>query len=385
MVLADGNLFVTRRVDQAFAVAEVAGYPDIGMGLGSNVTTRTNADGVALIPNLWPYENNSVRIDPKDLPVSAEIDSIEIMAIPAWRSGVKVTFPVRGGRGALVKITFEDGEPAPAGATVEVLGDKAQFYVARRGEAFVTGLQTDNRVQLNWQGHHCVFGVTLPPASPDEIPRLGPFLCKGSTGEANPSRSLPRRPVACGSGTCECRDHLQFLLARMVGRLRAVDSREQHHSVELYRDLPAKRGRRSDDGQLHSCVQQRSQRGGRAESRPARRDCQSHQLRELRRQHLHDPLGGGRTHAHRGHHHRARRIHSHLAGGELLGLRSGKPDRAAGGNLYRHRDDDVALRWRHQSHRDLSGLDLYAFRLHHHCASRHGRVHLHRLRTGAKR
>lgn len=179
VVVADGNVFATRRVDQAFAVAEVAGYPDIGMGLGSNVLTRTNAEGVALIPNLWPYQNNSVRIDPKDLPVSAEIDSIEILTVPAWRSAVKVKFPVRGGRGALLKVTFEDGEPAPAGATVEVEGDKAQFYVARRGEAFVTGLQTSNRVQLNWQGRHCTFDVTLPPASPDEVPRLGPFLCKG--------------------------------------------------------------------------------------------------------------------------------------------------------------------------------------------------------------
>ncbi|MGZ5097257.1 MAG: fimbria/pilus outer membrane usher protein [Usitatibacter sp.] len=179
VVVADGNVFATRRMDQSFAVAEVAGYPDIGIGLGSNVLTRTDAEGIALIPNLWPYQNNSVRIDPKDLPVSAEIDSIEILAVPSWRSAVKVKFPVRGGRGALLKITFEDGEPAPAGATVEVEGDKAQFYVARRGEAFVTGMQTSNRVQLNWQGRQCTFDVTLPPASPDEIPRLGPFLCKG--------------------------------------------------------------------------------------------------------------------------------------------------------------------------------------------------------------
>jgi outer membrane usher protein len=178
-VAADGHVFATRRVDQAFAIAEVAGYPDIGMGLGSNVLTRTNADGIALIPNLFPYQNNSVRIDPKDLPVSAEIESIEILTVPGWRSGVKVKFPVRSGRGALLRVTFDDGEPAPAGATVEVEGDKAQFYVARRGEAFVTGLQTTNRVLLNWQGHQCAFDVKLPPASPDEVPRVGPFLCKG--------------------------------------------------------------------------------------------------------------------------------------------------------------------------------------------------------------
>lgn len=179
VVLADGNVFATRRVDQSFAVAEIAGYPNVGMGIGSNVMTRTNAEGIALIPNLWPYQSNSVRIDPKDLPVSAEIGSIEILTVPAWRSAVKVTFPVRGGRGALLKVHFDDGEPAPAGATVEVEGDKEQFYVARRGEAFVTGLQTSNRVQLNWQGNKCTFDVTLPPALPDEVARVGPFLCKG--------------------------------------------------------------------------------------------------------------------------------------------------------------------------------------------------------------
>ncbi|HUP29714.1 MAG TPA: fimbria/pilus outer membrane usher protein [Usitatibacter sp.] len=178
-VLADGRFFATRRVDQAYALAEVPGYPDVGIGIGSNVLTRTNQDGVALIPNLWPYQSNSVRIDPKDLPVSAELDAIEINIVPSWRSAVKVDFPVRSGRGALIRVVLDDGEAAPAGATVEVEGDKAQFYVARRGEAFVTGLQPRNRVALNWKGNRCAFDVTLPPPNRDEVPRLGPFACKG--------------------------------------------------------------------------------------------------------------------------------------------------------------------------------------------------------------
>lgn len=179
LVFADGHLFATRRVDNSFAVAEVAGYGDVGIGLGSNVLTHTNAAGIALIPRMMAYQNNSIRIDPRELPVSAEIDSIEQTVVPAWRSGVKVVFPVRSGRAALVKLVFDDGEPAPAGAVVRIEGDQQEFYVARRGEAFVTGLQPTNRVQLNWNNQQCRFSITLPAESPDEIVRLGPLSCKG--------------------------------------------------------------------------------------------------------------------------------------------------------------------------------------------------------------
>ena len=181
LVLADKNLFATQRVDQSFAVAEVAGYGNIGIGLGSNVQTHTNASGVALVPRLMAYQNNAIRLDPNALPVSAEIDTIEQNVVPAWRSAVKVIFPVRGGRGALLKIILDDGEVAPTGAIVQIESDPQEFYVARRGEAFVTGLQPTNHVLLNWNGQQCKLDVTLPPETPDEIARLGPLLCTGVT------------------------------------------------------------------------------------------------------------------------------------------------------------------------------------------------------------
>lgn len=181
LVLADNNLFATERGDQSFALVEIPGYANVGVGLGNNVLTHTNNSGVALVPRLMPYQNNSVRLAPDDLPISAEIENIEQYVVPAWRSGVKVVFPVRGGRGALLKIIFDDGEVAPAGAVVYIKGDKEEFYVARRGEAFVTGLQPTNIVVLNWNGQHCNFDVTLPAGTMDDIPRIGSLVCKGIT------------------------------------------------------------------------------------------------------------------------------------------------------------------------------------------------------------
>ncbi|MFC5520714.1 fimbria/pilus outer membrane usher protein [Polaromonas jejuensis] len=179
LVAAEGQVFATRRVQDSFAIVEVPGYANVGVGFQGSTLTRTNADGVALLPRLLPFQRNSVRLDPTELPISAELDSIEQEAVPAQRSAVKITFPVRSGRGALIRIVFDDGEPAPAGAEIELVGDKKEFFVARRGEAFVTGLQTVNRLRLKWNGASCMFNVELPPGNLEDITRVGPVRCQG--------------------------------------------------------------------------------------------------------------------------------------------------------------------------------------------------------------
>jgi outer membrane usher protein len=179
LVLMDGQAFMSRRVEDSFALVEVAGYPDVGVGFQGSSLTRTDKNGVALLPRLLPYQSNSIRLDPSELPINAELDTIEQIAIPAGRSAVKIIFPVRSGRGALIKIVLDDGEPAPAGAEIELAGDKQEFFVARRGEAFITGLQAQNKLRLKWRGQSCDLNVELPPGGLDDIARLGPMTCSG--------------------------------------------------------------------------------------------------------------------------------------------------------------------------------------------------------------
>jgi outer membrane usher protein len=179
LVAARGDVFVSRRLLDSFALVEVPGYPGVGVGFQSTALTRTDADGQALVPHLSAYRRNAVRLDPAELPISAELDTIELVAVPPARSGVLLSFPVRSGRGALLTIHFDDGQPAPAGAELELAGDAKEFFVARRGEAFVTGLQAKNTLRLKWSGKSCAFTVELPPGDKDEIARLGPYVCRG--------------------------------------------------------------------------------------------------------------------------------------------------------------------------------------------------------------
>ena len=179
LVGIDGQFFTTRRVQESFALVEVPGYAGVGVGFQGNILARTDKDGKALVSRLLPYQANSIRLDPSELPISAELDSIEQVVVPGNRRGLIVKFPVRSGRGALVKIIFDDGDPAPAGAEVELVGDKQEFFVARRGEAFITGLQADNVIRLKWNGAACQLNVKIPAGEPDNIARVGPLQCLG--------------------------------------------------------------------------------------------------------------------------------------------------------------------------------------------------------------
>ena len=179
LVAVGGSVFASRKIQDSFALVEVPGYANVGVGFQSTILTRTNADGKALVTRLLPYRNNSIGLDPSELPISAEIDTIEQIVVPAARTGVRAAFPVRSGRGALIKIVFDDGQAAPAGAEIELVGDTKEFFVARRGESFVTGLQAKNSLVLKWNDQQCKMVVELPRGKIDEIAKVGPIVCKG--------------------------------------------------------------------------------------------------------------------------------------------------------------------------------------------------------------
>ena len=179
LVFIDKRLYLSRRVLDSFALVEVPGYANVGVGFQSSILTRTDAEGKALVPRLLPYRRNAIRLDPSELPINAEIDDIERVVVPGARMGVKVAFPVRDGRGALIKIVFDDGEPAPAGIELKLAGDDREFFVARRGEAFVTGLKASNTLLLTLNGKTCRMPVEMPSGKPDDIARIGPITCRG--------------------------------------------------------------------------------------------------------------------------------------------------------------------------------------------------------------
>ena len=177
-----GSAFLSRRITDSFAVVQVPDYSGVGIYADNQLVARTDADGNALLPRLRPYQQNTVRIEQADLPLDTQIDAVQLDAVPYFRSGLLLKFPVKRSRGALLTVVLDNGEPLPAGAQAQIIGDNVEenevFPTGMRGEVYLTGLAVSNRLRVTWREQSCEFVLPFPEST-DPLPHLGTYICTG--------------------------------------------------------------------------------------------------------------------------------------------------------------------------------------------------------------
>lgn len=183
----DGQWFVARRIDGSFGVVGLPGFANIRVYVDNQLAGRTNEHGYALLPRLYPYMKNNVAIEQLDLPLDVEVGSLKMQPVPAWRSGVRIEFPVRHSAAATLDLTLADGSPVPAGAVATLAkeggreaavegGDDQRFVVGHQGLVYLSGLKAHNRLQVRWPGGTCVTTIAYEAAQ-GQVPYLGQFAC----------------------------------------------------------------------------------------------------------------------------------------------------------------------------------------------------------------
>lgn len=176
----EGDVFMSRRIDQSFAVASIPDYPNVGVLADNQPVARTNSKGNALVPRLRAYDRNVISIDQIDLPMDATIKAVKVEAVPYYRSGVVVKFPIERSFGATFTINLEDGSPIPVGAAVLVDGKDDVYIVGYDGAVYVVGLTPTTHLHATWKNQSCAFDINYV-ASADPLPDLGTVICKGVT------------------------------------------------------------------------------------------------------------------------------------------------------------------------------------------------------------
>lgn len=156
IAVAGGGVFATNRIDDAFAVVDV-GAPDVEVQYQNRPAGKTGRRGKIIVPDLRSYEDNTVSINPGNLPVDADIPATKEIVVPADRSGVVVDFGVSD-RPAAALVSFVDagGTPLPVSSTGTLSDNPDTFVIGYDGEAYVRALKTNNSVTIDLgNGNSC--------------------------------------------------------------------------------------------------------------------------------------------------------------------------------------------------------------------------------------
>ena len=177
-----GSSFFSRRITDSFAVVQVPGYAGVGIYADNQLSTRTDSKGNALLTGLRSYQKNLVRIEQSNIPLDAQIDTLQLDAVPYFRSGLVLKFPVKRSRGALLTVVLENGELLPAGAQVEIINENIlenELYpTGMGGEVYLTELELENQLRVIWKEQSCEFSLPFPETT-DPLPHLGTYICIG--------------------------------------------------------------------------------------------------------------------------------------------------------------------------------------------------------------
>ncbi|MES2051238.1 MAG: fimbria/pilus outer membrane usher protein [Pseudomonadota bacterium] len=151
VVMMQGKVQPTRRVDDAFAVVSTNGMPGIPVRLENRIVGETDEDGLLFVSRLNAYQHNRISIDTLRLPPDMYINRTNIDAVPAGRSGVLARFEMR--RILAVQLTLRDasGQPVALGSVVTLDGGgkpAVAGVAADAGNAAATVVGYDGLVYL---------------------------------------------------------------------------------------------------------------------------------------------------------------------------------------------------------------------------------------------
>jgi len=147
LLAAGGGIFAANRIGNAFAIVKNAG-PGVEVLQGGVRMGRANQSGQALLPDIQPYYEQQLFIDPATLPDGWEPEATERLAVAGYRQGTVVDFGARIVHGAVIVLVGADGKPIPPGYTATLDGGESAV-VGYDGQVYLRGLGPRNRLTVD--------------------------------------------------------------------------------------------------------------------------------------------------------------------------------------------------------------------------------------------
>ena len=129
--------------------AHVEGAPNV----------QVDSQGYAIVPNLTPFQRNTVRLDPQGAGLGVQLEATSDSVAPYAGAVVMLNFKTHYGRALLVRLHRADGLAVPFGADVVDARGKSVGVVGQSGRALLTVHGTHGNLTAHWSA------AGLKPAS----------------------------------------------------------------------------------------------------------------------------------------------------------------------------------------------------------------------------
>lgn len=173
-----GQFFTSRTLGTSYALVDLSSVPGSTVYWQNREISLTDRNGQAVIPVLVPFQENILRVDAHDIPLSTVLDDTQISVVPASNTGIHVKFPVRRVIGVQFTLMTNPLTPVPSGALIKAVdGDEVSFFVGDDGESYVEIEGSSQEFSARWNGTECRFRISVGNV-PDEIqPHIGAIRC----------------------------------------------------------------------------------------------------------------------------------------------------------------------------------------------------------------
>ncbi|HAV9765833.1 TPA: fimbrial biogenesis outer membrane usher protein [Escherichia coli] len=148
--------------DNAYALVQTKNTNNVSIKNRNNIST--DMFGFAVIPNLTPYQENSISLDVNSVANDVEFKRTNAKVIPSKGALVYLPFSANMGRKALFTLYDKNKKAIPLGAiaTINKDGDVISGIVADQGQVYLTGLSEHGEINVTWNKEQsCTYNYSL--------------------------------------------------------------------------------------------------------------------------------------------------------------------------------------------------------------------------------
>lgn len=148
VVAHSGGVTLSQPLQNTFVVVKAKGAQ--GVRLENQPGVAIDRFGYAVLTSAMPYRHNRVALRTSDIGNGLEIPLAAKDIVPTERAIGRVTFETHLGQSLLIHAKLADGSVPVIGANIFGQNGEHVGVVGTRGEAYVSGVQSGDRLQMKW-------------------------------------------------------------------------------------------------------------------------------------------------------------------------------------------------------------------------------------------